>query len=218
MAIYTGQLTINANDSGNLASYQYFYDDTYTPNTPGIVGTLTEFLDSMVGDMEITMGGNITYTVTNGTDWGDAVTVNFTFTNPGYELYFAYIQTEEYYYAININTSTECLNAYEVTLTACEDNYTIPTGLTPSSLYYFSIETNRGKRYVQSVSTNGNGDVQLWSAAPEFPVGFFTPEMFTYTCKAYSDSNLTTQVQFTIDNVVYNTINLNFIYTIITSD
>lgn len=218
MATYTGQCTLNTNDNGNTASYQYFYDDTYIPNTPGIGATLTDFLDNMVSDMETTMGGNVTYTITNGSDWGDEATINFTFVNPDYEVYFAYIQTEEYYYALHITTQTECQGAYEVTLTACEDNYVIPAGLTPSTNYYFSIETNRGKRYVQSVSTNGDGDVQLWSAAPEFPVGFFTPEMFTYTCKAYTDNNLTNQVNFTIDNIVYNTINLNFIYTIIVSD
>lgn len=218
MATYTASFTLDATDNGNLASYQYFYDDTYTPITSGIGATLSDFLDNMVSDMEVAMGGNITYTLTGGTDWLDAVTVTFIFTNTEFEPYFAFIQTEEFYYALHITSYTECASPYEVTLTACEDNYVIPSGLIPSSTYYFSIETNRGKRYVQAVSTNSSGNIQLWAAAPEFPVGFFTPEMFTYTCKAYSDSNLTNQVQFTIDNIVYNTINLKFIHTIIVSD
>lgn len=218
MATYTGQCTINSADSGNLASYQYFYDDTYTPNTPGTGATLTDFLDNMVGDMESTMGGSVTYTISNGTDWGDAVTVNFTFVNPDFEIYFAYIQTEEYYYAIHITTSTECLNSYELTLTACEPNYTIPAGLTPLAIYYFSIETNRHKRYVQEISTDANGDVQLWANAPMFPTGFFTPEMMTMTGKVYTNSALTDQQQFTINNTLYNSLNIKFIYTIITSN
>jgi hypothetical protein len=218
MATYTGQCTLNTNDSGNLASYQYFYDDTYTPNTPGLGGTLTDFLDNMVGDMLSTMGGNVTYTISNGTDWGDAVTINFTFANPDFEVYFAYIQTEEYYYAIHITTSTECLNAHEVILTACEGNYVIPSGLTPLTNYYFSLETQRNKRYVQEISTDANGDVQLWANAPEFPTGFFTPEMMTMTGKVYTDSALTNQQQFTINNTLYNSLNIKFIYTIITSN
>jgi hypothetical protein len=218
MATYTGQCTINSADSGNLASYQYFYDDTYVPNTSGIGATLTDFLDNMVSDMTATIGGSITYTISNGSNWGDTVNVTFTFANPSSEVYFAYIQTEDYYYAIHITASTECLNSYELTLTACEPNYTIPAGLTPSAIYYFSIETNRHKRYVQSVSTDANGDVYLWSAAPEFPTGFFTPEMMTMTGKVYSDSALTDQQQLTINNTLYNSINLNFIYTINVSD
>lgn len=218
MATYTGQCTLNTNDTGNLASYQYFYDDTYIPNTPGIGATLADFLDNMVSDMESTMGGNVTYTISNGTDWGDPATVNFTFVNPDFEVYFAYIQTEEYYYAIHITASTECLNAYEVTLTACESDYVIPAGLTPLTNYHFSLETQRNKRYVQEISTDANGDVQLWANAPEFPTGFFTPEMMTMTGKVYTDSALTNQQQFTINNTLYNSLNIKFIYTIITSN
>lgn len=219
MATYTATFTLDATDDGNLSNYSMFTDTTYTTNNGMNNGSLVDDMNAMQFGLDSFYGGTSTYTLSGNGTYLSATTVTWTIVDPTFIPSFVYVVTENFYYPMTfVNTSAVCEGAYELTLTACEDNYTIPAGLTPSSLYYFSIETNRGKRYVQHVSTNGSGDVQLWSAAPEFPVGFFTPEMFTYTCKAYTDSNLTSQVQFTIDNVVYNTINLNFIYTIIVSD
>lgn len=233
MATTTGTLTIKGDDYGNIPSFydMYINASTYEYEAAGggtlAAGTLSDVLDQYASLIS-SGGGTMTYTLDGpgtwnaGTDTIVTITISNFAPNAGPEVkpYFLVFQTESYTYPVvwQCASTTVCEGAYEVTLTACQSNYVIPSGLTPNSNYYFAIETNRGKRYVQSVSTNGSGDVQLWSGAPEFPEGFFTPEMFTYTCKAYTDSALTNQVQFTIDNVVYNTINLKFIYTIIVSD
>lgn len=212
MATYTASFTIDPTDVGNIPTYLYYTDQT---NGTGSLtpSTLDDVMTELVGALPATF----TYTIGGDGDWSGNTTVTLSYTGNEVPI-FVLLQTESFSYPIGFTAITECVGAYELTLTACENNYVIPSGLTPSSTYYFAIETNRNKRYVQMVSTNVDGDIQLWSAAPEFPVGFFTPEMFTYTCKAYNDSALTNQVQFTIDNIVYNTINLKFIHTIIVSD
>ena len=231
MATTIGTLTIKGNDLGNLPNYYDMYilasTNEYSGAGTGMFtpGTLSEVLDQYVSYIQ-SGGGTMTYSYNGPGVWngGTDTTVTITISNfgsPETIPYYLVIQTEDYTNPViwqSATTTTVCEGAYEVTLTACENNYVIPSGLIPSSTYYFVIETNRGKRYVQAVSTNVDGDIQLWAGAPEFPVGFFTPEMFTYTCKAYTDSALTNQVQFTIDNIVYNTINLKFIHTIIVSD
>ena len=230
MATTIGTFTIKGNDIGNLPNYYDMYvlvsnNEYITASGGGFTpGTLTEVLDQYVASIQ-SGGGTITYSYNGPGVWngGTDTIVTMTISNfgsPEVVPYYLIFQTEDFIYPVvwESSTTTVCEGGYEVTLTACENNYVIPSGLIPSSTYYFAIETNRGKRYVQAVSTNVDGDVQLWAGAPEFPIGFFTPEMFTYTCKAYSDSALTNQVQFTIDNIVYNTINLNFIHTIIVSD
>jgi hypothetical protein len=223
MATYTTSITIKGDELGNAPSW-YMFSGLVQGEGYNLTAnaSLTDWCDQIVADaLNGTWGYTMTYSISGSTtlNTGTPSVITFNILNPTDIPLLIVINTEDNYYAASFaNPLSICEGAYEVTLTACEDNYIIPAGLTPSSLYYFSIETNRGKRYVQHVSTNGSGDIQLWSAAPEFPVGFFTPEMFTYTCKAYTDSNLTSQVQFTIDNIVYNSLNIKFIYTIITSD
>jgi hypothetical protein len=223
MATYTTSITIKGDELGNIPSWYMFsglvQGESYTLTANA---SLTDWCDQIVDDaLNGTWGYTMTYSISGPTvlDTGTPSVITFNILNPTDVPLLMVINTEDNYYAASfINPLSICEGGYDVTLTACENSYVIPAGLTPSTNYYFSIETNRGKRYVQAVSTNVDGDVYLWSAAPEFPVGFFTPEMFTYTCKAYTDNDLTNQVNFTIDNIVYNTINLNFIYTIITSD
>lgn len=212
MATYNASFTINVTDVGNIPSYVYYTDQVNGG------GNLTQStLDDVMTELVAALPATFTYSISGDGDWLGNTTVTLTYTGTEVPI-FVLLQTEDFSYPVGFTAITECVGAYELTLTACENNYIIPSGLIPSSTYYFSIETNRNKRYVQAVSTNVDGDIQLWANAPEFPVGFYTPEMFTYTCKAYSDSNLTNQVQFTIDNIVYNTINLKFIHTIIVSD
>lgn len=223
MATYTTTITIKGDEIGNVPGW-YMFSSTVqglgynlTPNA-----SLTDWCDQIVADgLAGTWNYVITYSIQGSTtlNTGTDSVISFTITNPSDIPLIIVISTEDNYYPASFsNPLTICEGAYELTLTACEGNYIIPSGLTPISNYYFVIESNRGKRYRQAVSTNVNGDVQLWANAPEFPEGFFTPEMYTYTCKVYTDSALTNQVQFTIENIVYNTINLNFIYTIIVSD
>lgn len=237
MATTIGTFTLKGNDLGNSPYFMDLYVNESNKEYSGYSSSggltpdsFTNVLDEYIYLVNQNLTGTITYSLNGSGTWnaGSDTIVTITYDNlflgaieviPNYLI----LITEEYTYPIIWEcstpiTTTVCEGAYDVTLTACEDNYVIPSGLIPSSTYYFVIETNRGKRYVQAVSTNVDGDVQLWAGAPEFPVGFFTPEMFTYTCKVYTDSALTNQVQFTIDNIVYNTINLKFIHTIIVSD
>lgn len=212
MATYTASFTIDPTDQGNIPTYLFY------TNLSNSSGSLTQdTLDNVMTELMNALPTGFSYSITGDGDWLGNTTVTLSYTGNEVPI-FVLLQTESFTYPVGFTAITECVGAYELTLTACQSNYVIPSGLIPSSTYYFAIETNRNKRYVQSVSTNVDGDVQLWSAAPEFPEGFFTPEMYTYSCKAYTDSALTNQVQFTIDNVVYNTINLKFIYTIIVSD
>jgi hypothetical protein len=223
MATYTTSITIKGDELGNVPSWYMFsglvQGESYTLTANA---SLTDWCDQIVDDaLNGTWGYTMTYSISGPTvlDTGTDSVITFNILNPSDIPLLIVINTEDNYYAASFsNPLTTCEGAYEVTLTACEGNYVIPAGLTPISNYYFSIETNRNKRYVQAVSTNGDGDVQLWANAPEFPTGFFTPEMMTMTGKVYSDSDLTNQVNFTIDNIVYNSININFIYTIIVSD
>lgn len=235
MATTIGTLTIKGNDLGNYATgaWGFLITNTWSPFSSGGGGFNNSYTISAMLDEFISVAitpfygvGAVTYTLDGPSTWNSGtdtkVTMTFNLVYNGEDnspLYIQYV-TADYSYAFKFQyeTPTVCLNPYELTLTACQSNYVIPSGLIPSITYYFAIETNRGKRYVQAVSTNGSGDILLWSGAPEFPEGFFTPEMFTYTCKAYTDSALTNQVQFTIDNIIYNTINLKFINTIIVSD
>jgi hypothetical protein len=223
MANFTTSITIKGDELGNVPSWYMFsglvQGESYTLTANA---SLTDWCDQIVDDaLNGTWGYTMTYTISGPTtlNTGTDSIITFDIVNPTDDPIMMVINTEDNYYpgAFN-NIPVVCDGAYELTLTACQNSYIIPTGLTPFSNYFISIETNRHKRYRQAVSTNIDGNVYLWSAAPEFPEGFFTPEMFTYTCKVYTDSDLTNQVNFTIDNVVYNTINLNFIYTIIVSD
>lgn len=212
MATYTASFNIDPTDQGNIPTYLFY------TNLSNSSGSLTQdTLDNVMTELMNALPTGFSYSITGDGDWLGNTTVTLSYTGNEVPI-FVLLQTESFTYPVGFTAITECVGAYELTLTACENNYVIPSGLIPFTTYYFAIETNRNKRYVQSVSTNVDGDVQLWSAAPEFPEGFFTPEMYTYSCKAYTDSALTNQVQFTIDNVVYNTINLKFIYTIIVSD
>jgi len=232
MATKIGTLTIKGDDLGNSPSYSDIWLDL--SNNDYISGgfssltedTLEANLDEYIALVNSSYTGTITYTMQGSGEWngGSDTVVTLTYTDmfsgdTEITPYLLVLTTEANSYPIIWEATPEvCEGAYELTLTACEGNYVIPAGLTPTSNYYFSIETNRNKRYVQPVSTNVDGDVQLWANAPEFPTGFFTPEMMTMTGKVYSDSDLTNQEQFTIDNTIYNSININFIYTIITSD
>ena len=212
MATYTASFTIDPTDQGNIPTYLFY------TNLSNSSGSLTQdTLDNVMTELMNALPTGFSYSITGDGDWLGNTTVTLSYTGNEVPI-FVLLQTESFSYPVGFTAITECEGAYELTLTACQSNYVIPSGLIPFTTYYFAIETNRNKRYVQAVSTNVDGDVQLWSAAPEFPEGFFTPEMYTYSCKAYTDSALTNQVQFTIDNVVYNTINLKFIYTIIVSD
>jgi hypothetical protein len=222
MATYTTSITIKGDDLGNTP-YWYMYTAAINGNGANLTAnaSLTDWCDQIIADAITLFGCTLTYSIQGPTilDTGTDSVITFNIINPTDIPLIIVIQTEDNYYPASFsNPLTICEGAYELTLTACQGNYVIPSGLTPISNYYFVIETNRGKRYRQAVSTNVDGDVQLWANAPEFPEGFFTPEMYTYTCKVYTDSSLTNQVNFTIDNIVYSSINLNFIYTIIVSD
>ena len=114
-------------------------------------------------------------------------------------------------------TTTVCPTCQEITRTACESSYSFVAGLTPSTVYYAVIENNRGKRYVQVVTTDGSGDFAIDADAPEFPIGFFIPEQYKYTIKVYSDSTLINQQDLTVGSTIYQCITLGFVNTVTTT-
>lgn len=221
MATYTATFTINANDDGTLSSYQYYAETSYTIPQSMNNNSLVDDMDMMKNGLE-SFGGTVSYTLSGSGTWLSETVVTFTIVDPTFIPQFAAITTENYYYTLlfianDYCTPTVCSFPYYMTLTACESFYNFELNLDSGTIYWMALDNGKHKRYVQPISADINGNLNLWSAAPEFPTGYFTPYN-VLTVKIYSDQDLTNQVSFTINNTTYQQINLDFIYTIITSD
>jgi len=219
MATYTASFTTNINDDGTLSSYTYYGDNTYSIPQSMNNNSLVDDMNMMQTGLE-TYGGTVSYTLSGGTSYGEGTTVTFTIVDPTYMPIFISVITENYYYPLLFTetiTQNVCSFPYYMTLTACESYYSFDLNLENGTIYYVSLDNGKQKRYVQSVSADVNGNLNLWSAAPEFPTGYFTPYN-NLTLKIYSDQDLTNKISFTINNTTYEEIHIDFIYTIITSD
>jgi hypothetical protein len=227
VTIQSGQTFLNDSSIGVLVGPPY-----QVTQTPATANSATEFLELLftyytaiylfpppTGTWTVTNVGDV-YTITwvlpSVIDWGDISVTN------AFVLYadtqgLGQFYTYGYFDLVESTETIVCPTCQELTKSACSDEYTFVAGLTPSTVYYVVIETNRNKRYVQAVTTDGSGDFAIDASATGFPIGFFIPEQLKYTIKVYSDSTLMLQQDITVGSTIYKCITLGFVNTVTTT-
>ena len=105
-----------------------------------------------------------------------------------------------------------CDSCYEINRPACEPTYSFAYDLEPATTYVVAFYSSNNNTYIQEVTTDGSGEFVVDALAVEFPRGFWTPETGGYIMKIFTDIDLATQVDVTINNVIYNCIQISFEY------
>lgn len=117
-----------------------------------------------------------------------------------------YIGYQQQCATIPVSTCADC---DEVTLPACQDAYTITTGLVGETDYFAILTDHFGRQYVQDVTTDVDGDITIdMSLMPE---GFATPENSPVQVVIRSTEN-GTDLTITDNFVTYPCIKINYVY------
>jgi hypothetical protein len=226
MATYTNTITVPTGTDFSNGQILFLYEFTNTEASPSYA-TIAEIVDYIKLYYEAGLGGTLTFT--SSTSGGNTIYVltyvdpdittmkgdilSIILTNDGDSI----IRSSNWIEEITPTETIVCPTCQEITKSACSDEYTFVAGLTPSTVYYVVIETNRNKRYVQAVTTDGSGDFAIDASATGFPIGFFIPEQLKYTIKVYSDSTLMLQQDITVGSTIYKCITLGFVNTVTTT-
>jgi hypothetical protein len=119
------------------------------------------------------------------------------------------VQVAKAFTFISSEDPIECPECYEQTLSACQDEYDITTGLTPLTEYVVVLTDHFNKEYYQTVTSDAAGDLTI--SMTEMPEGFSTPD--------YGPSTL--EVKLSVDDEPldlavagesYPCIQLNYVY------
>ena len=221
MATYKGTFTLKGTDLGNLVSYQYFYDDTYTPNTGALGTTFDEIMTNICNDMTVSMvASSITYSNNGPGTWnaGTDTIVTITIVNPQFEPYFAYIQTEDFYYPIHIKqftTTTLCNECQFIQLTQCgADNFFLDLGLADGPYTAYYADNTSGVIWEQgtySSTAQGGLSMYQWQATS----GMFNE--FSFYTLTIRDTN-GDAVSWIVNGIEYNCATLTFKKTVNVTD
>ncbi len=111
----------------------------------------------------------------------------------------------------------QCDTCYELIKTACEDSYVFALDLVAGTDYTVAFIANNGNTYIQTITADGSGQLEVDATAEDFPPGFFTPDTGGYTVKIFTDIDLETVVPFTIGSNEYTCIQLGFQYVVTTT-
>jgi hypothetical protein len=102
----------------------------------------------------------------------------------------------------------ECSSCEELTLPACQDQYTITAGLTANTDYVVVITGQQGREYVQDVTSDNVGDITI--STDNLPEGLTTPEQSPLQLVVRNDEGIDQTI--TNNNTTYPCVNLNFVY------
>ena len=102
---------------------------------------------------------------------------------------------------------SQCESCYVMTAENCADTITLAVGLTPSTQYAVWMEDKFGTFYVQTVTSNGSGELILNLSEVDLAL---TPYSGSYELSVSTSYYTNTTETLTIATVNYTCINLSF--------
>jgi hypothetical protein len=218
MATYTGSFTIDANDNGNLSSYNMFSSLSYSTNQSMNNNALFDDMNMMQFGLTSFYGGTVTYSFSGGTDWLEPTTVTWTIVDPTEFPLFIYITTENYYYTMTFQAEVIpvlCNTCQFIQLTQCgDDSFYLDLGLADGPYTAFYADNTSGVIWEQGTySSQAQGGLSMyqWSAT----AGMFNQYSF-YTLTIRDNNG--DSVSWTVDGVEYTCATLTFRTTVNVTD
>lgn len=176
MGTYTATITLDPTDIGISPSFIYF--DNVGQGSAGNLtpGTLTFVMNGLVSSLP-----NLTYAITNGTDWGDPAIVTFTAVATTPFPMFILFQTGSFNYNAIFTESTAptlCNSCQFIQLNQCgTDEFRLDLGLTDGPYTVFYEDNTTGVVWEQGTTSStalGGLLMYQWDAT----VGMFNPYSF----------------------------------------